>query len=113
MNKRTTKKIQPEQKLNSEKKADDVSPVIANTNVIGSQSPPMCLDEAILTFNAKVKLKDLKGVLDLVVYAVRNVDGFTEWLNSKSKSEDFKIVSKAGDGRYFDLSQLREFFRPL
>ncbi len=42
MNKRTTKKFQPEQKLNSEQKADDmhVSPVIANTNVIGSQSPP-------------------------------------------------------------------------
>ncbi len=38
MNKRTTKKIQPEQMLNSEQKADDkhVSPVIANTNVSGS-----------------------------------------------------------------------------
>ncbi len=38
MNKRTTKKIQPEQKLNSEPNADDisVSPVIANTNVSSS-----------------------------------------------------------------------------
>lgn len=42
MNKRTTKKIQQEQKLNSEQNADDtsVSPAIANTIVIGSQSPP-------------------------------------------------------------------------
>lgn len=40
MNKRTTKKIQPEEKLNNEQKADkkQVSPAIANALVIGSQS---------------------------------------------------------------------------
>jgi len=46
MNKRRTKKIQPEQKLNSEPKADDmhVSPVIANTNVSGSTVNETTLD---------------------------------------------------------------------
>jgi hypothetical protein len=40
MNKRTTKKIQPEEKLKNEQKADkkQVSPAIANALVIGSQS---------------------------------------------------------------------------
>lgn len=41
MNKRTTKKFQPEEKLNNEQKADEkqVTPAIANALVIGSQSP--------------------------------------------------------------------------
>lgn len=112
MNKRTKKNVQPEQKLNNEPNADkkQVSPAIGNTNVIGSQSPPMLLDDAIVALSIKENYTDLKTFLDFIMSCLKNVKGFYEWFDEKYKSKEFSIVAKIGDGFYVDLGQIRELY---
>lgn len=112
MNKRTKKNVQPEQKLNNEPNADkkQVSPAIGNTNVIGSQSPPMLLDDAIAALSSKETIVDLKTFLDFIIFCSKNVDGFYEWFGEKYKSKDFSIVGRIEDFFYVDLGQIRVLY---
>lgn len=84
----------------------------SNTFVIGSQSPPMSLNDAISLFKANMRMSELKGVLDFVINASKNVHGFSDWLNNEFKSKEFLIVSKHDNGIYIDLAQIRKLLEP-
>ena len=78
MNKSSKKKVQPEQKLNSEQKADDkqVSPAIGNAHVVCfpvTEGVLLSKDEAL------EKLKDIPlqdfGITKDTTFRIRNKDG--------------------------------------
>ncbi len=99
-----------EQKPNNEQKDETQlpsSPNNSNTNVIGSQSPPMCLDDAISELSVRAKEGNMELWLNFIMKCLKNVEGFYEWFGQNHKSKEFSIVAKIGDGFYVDISQVR------
>ena len=112
MKKSKIKNRQPKPKLINEQNADknSVSPAIAKPNVIGSQSPPMSLDDAISELSVKGKIVSLNDWVNFIMSCLKNVKGFYEWFDEKYKRKEFSIVAKVGDGFYIDLTQIRELY---
>ena len=78
--------------------------------VIGSQSPPMSLDDAIIALGVKENYADLNIFLGFIMFCLKNVNGFYEWFNKTYKRESFCISVKIEGGFYLDLYQVRELF---
>jgi len=85
----------------------------SNTFVIGSQSPPMLLDDAISALSVKENYVDLKTFLDLIMHCLKNVQGFYEWLDKQNKSKENSVAVRLKEGFYINLTQIRELYSDI
>lgn len=110
MNKISKKKVQPEQKLNSEQKADDkqVSPAIGNAHVIGGQ----VLNEYSVILKKKAESVGLDEFLKFIMSCMENEDWFCDWFDMKYRIDKETNISKKidGGGFYLDVLQIRALY---
>ena len=89
------------------------SPTIGNANVIGSQCPPMTLDDAIVALGVKENYIDLKTFFDFIMSCLKNVEGFYEWFTKTHTIRNTTIVYKLNPGFCIDLGQIRELYSSM
>jgi hypothetical protein len=96
MKKKMNKELSARNEADSSTNADKlhVSQHSRKPNVIGSQSPLMSLDDAIVALSVKENYTDLKTFLDFIMSCLKNVNGFYEWFEKQNKIKNIRLLSE-------------------